>query len=191
MSGNTNDIAGNLEYTTTFIASNSANVFGGIVHTVSSSQPFTYNINDYKPGGTVAQAAQNAGLYHYVSGDLQFSTNNATIAPGLYYVTGSVQVSASNLKGNVTFVAEQNISVSGSNNDFRPYDKTLLFYSDAGNIQAISGSYNTMRGVIYDPSGQVSLPGSYNTLNGYIIASTVNVPGSNWLFNTNSAYCPA
>ena len=191
MSGSTNDIIGNLEYTTTFIAGNSANVFGGIVHTVPNSQPFTYSINDYKPGGTAAQAAQSVGMYHYVSGDLHFSTNNVTIAPGLYYVTGSVQVSASSLKGNVTFVAEQNISVSGSYNDFRPYDKTLLFYSNTGSIQAISGSYNTMRGVIYDPSGQASLPGSYNTLQGYIIASQVNVPGSNWLINPDSTYCPA
>jgi PKD repeat protein len=177
MSGSNNAIGGILYYAL-------KPAISGVNDTFTSSQfisprpmPVSFALADYQPGGKEAVKAQNAGKYHLVNGNFNVSTSG-TVLDGLYYVKGNVALSASNIKGTFTIVAEGTISISGSGMNCTPYSSGLLFFSNGASF-GISGSNGSLGGIIYVPKGQITVSGSGNKINGSLFGDKVTISGSN------------
>jgi hypothetical protein len=195
LGGSDNDITDVLEYVSGFDESGSNNTYPDAVDLDGPGDlPIEFDINDYKPGGSAASLAQGEGRYQQISGDLVIDTQGAVL-DGLYYVTGDVYLSASDLSGTFTIVAEGLIDVSGSDQaDFTPYEDGLLFFSNrtdpsSSPVIKMAGSNNTMRGIVYAPGGMIELSGSVNTFRGSIIGDAVKLNGSD-LDMAFENYCP-
>lgn len=107
---------------------------------------------------------------------------------GLYYVTGDVKLSGSELSGEVTIVAQGRIHASGSNHSFTPYSGDLLFFSQEGHggqegceelAIKVAGSGMVWDGVVYAPERLIQVSGSNSTLKGRLIGGSLKLSGSN------------
>ena len=204
--GSNNYVEGTLSYVSTVDPPNNPNKItynppppANPVQTSPQDYPVSFAIDDYAPGGAEAIAAQSA--YHYCAcnkmdiGWLKdnnlYDEGTKTLQDGLYYTTGEVDLSASDIFGNaVTFVARDEISLSGSTHNLGPYVDRLLFFTDKKYTQAggkqcnnavvkISGSVHDWSGIIYAPNGLIEMSGSSNTtLAGTLIGFTVKLSGS-------------
>ena len=173
---------GGTHYVTDITITGSHHIFNPSPEQVSI-QPLliTYNIEDYKPGGTIAEQANAEGKYHYISGDFHVSGSHTTL-DGLYYVTGDVHLSGSSLSGNYTIVAEGTIKTSGSHYNSEAYAGNLLYFSNNTDNRAIdiSGSHYDIKGIYYAPKGGIEITGSHHTMYGAIIGNTVKIAGSHF-----------
>jgi hypothetical protein len=158
--------------------------------------PVQYNIEDYAPGGSIAQAAQNAGKYHYWSGNWKVSGQNYHVPSGLHFVEGKVKFSGSNIffdQGPVTIVVRGTFITSGSNlaGTWQPYTGGLSLFSNsaASNAVKTAGTNGGFYGIVYVPKGRLDYSGS-NTITGSIFADRIKFTGSNATVNFDSQYCP-
>jgi len=142
--------------------------------------PITWDIADFRPGGTFAETAAADGKY-YQHGSWTLDESGDTIPEGLHYCTGDVSISVPGLAGNVTIVADGGkIEISGSSIEFAPYVAGLMAFStksttlDAINI---SGAGN-MGGTCFAPNGRIALPGAGLNVTGAFIADRVELNGS-------------
>ncbi len=124
--GSAHVISGTCEYVTTVQDNNSSIDYEKV--TASANYPVEWNIEDYRPGGRAALAAQAQGKYfvHNCS-DWQISSSEHTLAEGLHYCHGDVHISGSNQFGNVTIVAEGMIHISASDSTYNTFCDGLLF----------------------------------------------------------------
>ena len=179
VSGSNNTIDGVTSYVASFNDSGSDNSY-----TPPPSQgevkplPVQYDLADYQPDGSEALAAQAEGKYHYIDGDFEVS-DSGVVLDGLYYITGEVKLSGSNISGQFTIVAEGDISqdISGSEFDCRSYSGDLLFLCN-GSLLKIAGSNSYFEGIIHVQNGEVEISGSENTINGSIFGNTIKLSGS-------------
>jgi thermitase len=180
ISGSNNRISGAVEYVTSFEDGGDSNSYLGPAQVAAAAPPLSYLIADYRPGGAAAMAAQSAGRYTAVSGDLDIS--DTTVLDGLYYVGGNAKLSASNISGAATIVAEGTIDVSGSLLRLTPYAGGLLLFANKADLGAsvikLGGSDSELQGAIYGPGGRVELSGSKNTLAGLILGAALALSGS-------------
>ena len=104
-----------------------------------------------------------------------------------------------NTQGNVTFAAQGNITITGQNNDLRPYpglppnpfglDRLLAFSPalpsvarDAIEMNVTRGTY---RGYIYAPHSEAEITGYQNVLiAGSVVANTVRIAGDELVFDS-------
>jgi hypothetical protein len=104
-----------------------------------------------------------------------------------------------NTQGNVTFAAQGNITITGQNNDLRPFprlpaqppglDRLLAFSPaspsvarDAIEINAGGGTY---RGYIHAPNSEAEITGYQNVLiAGSVVANTVRIAGDDLIFDS-------
>ena len=177
ISGSKNRINGTIEYVTTNNIK-SGNTYNTLKKTSSRPMPVHYDITAYQPGGSEAVKAQVQGKYHFIQGDLTKSNSNIVLN-GLYYVTGKVILSGSQINGNVTIVSNGNIVISGSNSNFSAYSNGLLFFCN-GSEFTTSGSQGSFTGIIYSPHGTISISGSRNTVLGGIFGNKITIAGSQW-----------
>ncbi|MEW6481435.1 MAG: PKD domain-containing protein [bacterium] len=173
ISGSDNVVSGTIYYVTDFRVDGSKNSYQSLEKVLPRPMPVYYNIEDYKPGGVKAISAGDK--YHFIEGDFHFSSSNRTLE-GLYYVTGRVKISGSNILGTFTIVCEKEIDINGSSLDFRSYSDDLLFFSQ-GEFK-LSGSKNLFYGIIYIPKGEIDLAGSFNTIQGSLFGSGIKLSGS-------------
>jgi hypothetical protein len=171
--------------------------------------PLTFNLSDYAPDGDQAKAAAAIGEYHYVSGGItmKYLENNdlydpgtGEIDPGLYYATGTIKINGNNLVGNVTFVSEQTVDLSGPNQSFTAYvDNLMVFAADTFSTDAkacnsgvisLSHSGNVYNGVFYAPGGMVNLSGEDITIVGAVLAYSIDMTGRNITVINNALYIP-
>jgi len=132
--------------------------------------PVSYDINDYAPGGSIANQAQAEGKYHYIEGDLAVS--GQTSLDGLYYVTGNVRINSSSSPLTMTIVTEGTINpVNATNAEYTAYtDDGLLFFSNANTptpdceeeVIRVTGGNKVLHGDFYAPYGQIYLSGAGN-----------------------------
>ena len=177
VSGSSNMIIGTTEYVSTFTDSGSNNTFIPPPIKVSPEPfPVQYNIEDYKPGGKEAIAAQNEGKYHHIRGEFHV-TGSDVILDGLYYVEGDVKLSGRNISGVFTIVTEGKIDINGSEFNCTAYSSNLLLLSGKEKIK-IAVSNSNFCGVIYTEKGAIEISGSGNTINGRLFADTVKLSGS-------------
>ena len=186
ISGSNNTFTGLTEYVTGIEVSGSKNIYEATQSTVLPL-PVEYDIDDYKPGGVAAEAAQQEGRYHYIGGDLKVSSSGEVL-DGLYYVTGDVKLSGRELSGEVTIVAQGRIHVSGSNHGFTAYSGDLLFFSQEGYggqkgcskaVIEVAGSGMVWDGVVYAPGGLIEVSGNDSVLKEPLIGAAIKLSGSN------------
>ncbi len=193
ISGSKHTFNGMCEWVASFSQSGSGYTYnpsaGNPARVAAADMPVSYNMAAYRPGGAAATAAAAEGKYHQVIGDLRLSGSGQTL-DGLYYVTGNVQVSGSNLSGTCTIVAEGEIGMSGSGRNLSPYYGGLLLLSNSAGVD-MSGSGSTWQGVIYAPQGTVDMSGANNTtVEGSIFARAVSLSGSGLRISYQKRYCP-
>lgn len=120
------------------------------------------------------------------------NVSGGTLAPGIICANGDIVLGATNVNGNVTFVATGNINVSGTNITFNPapngHGLVAFSESNAGDggaagcvfPEAISfGSTNwTITGNIYAPNGCISMGGTNVDIGGSLIGLDVDLHGT-------------
>ena len=125
------------------------------------------------------------------NGNLSGGVQGVAYVTGLYFVTGNVAISPSNLSAQVTIVAVGTVDVSGSTQaNFTPFHRQLLFASefDLANNSAnddtaedalkVGGSSSTFRGIVVAPSGRTQLSGSVNSWTCPVMGDRVTLNGS-------------
>ena len=232
-SGSTNVVTGDVHSNDGMDMSGSSNTVNGNTTTVGSVQdggggntfnppetegvpwqawPVMFDASDFLPGGAVETAVGSAN-YHYTSnkidsGELssQGWISGSTLDDGVYVTPDDIDLSDSNLTGNVTFVSVDPdegkgvISLSGSDHNLTPYYQNLLVFSDSWKdgesygyqtpplsdppsctdpAVKLSGSNHSWTGIIYAPRGMVELSGSSNTtIDGSIVSYSIRLNGS-------------
>ncbi len=99
----------------------------------------------------------------------------------MYCATGKISLSGSDISGNVTFITDGKIDLSGSNFTMTPYSKNVLLFSTNNGDDAVklAGSGGNWQGYQYAPNGSIELSGSGNqSIKGSIIANKVKFSGS-------------
>ncbi|MFV9504653.1 MAG: hypothetical protein AB4911_08810 [Oscillochloridaceae bacterium umkhey_bin13] len=192
LSGSNNRITGIAEYVTRFEDGGDNNRYDGPTRVSVSLPPVSYQIADYRPGGIIATAAQAIGRYRTITGD--FEVSEPTTLSGLYYVTGDVKLSASNIRGEFTIVAEGTIDVSGSDLEARPFaDGLLLLSNKQGSgepVIKLAGSDLELRGSVSGLGGMVELSGSDIEIKGMVLGEMLKLNGSDLELSFDAAFCP-
>jgi RHS repeat-associated protein/uncharacterized repeat protein (TIGR01451 family) len=183
VSGSGHAFVGGTQYATTLTVQGSGSTFDpAAVLAPAGGFPFEFVWADYQPVGRAATAAGAA--YHQIAsseckgGKWKPAT---PLAAGLYVVPCGVQISGSDVAGNVTIVASGDIKVSGSGDNFVPFIDGLLFYSTSTGSRAVdlSGSGHRFDGAMFAPTGGIEVTGSGNQLGCGIMGQTARVSGSN------------
>ncbi|MBN1562662.1 MAG: hypothetical protein JXA10_02405 [Anaerolineae bacterium] len=173
---------------------------------VQTEWPVDYKIEDFRPEGAAAEAAALKGEYYQVpcgKGKQDFTDwaveeglldpVTKTLKNGIYYSTcdfqlgqgGGKTIGGDDLKGNVTFVSEEEMHINGARHDLHPYYENLLvFCNDDKKGVHFSGTQNHWDGNIYVPNSDFQTSGSSNNANdGCVIAQCINFSGSNNVVN--------
>lgn len=90
--------------------------------------PTLWSIGDFQSGGSVYAVAQELGVYHSATGNINswtafsgINSNGSNLTPGIYYVNGDVSFNSADLKNaklsGVTLVATGTISIGLSGSD--------------------------------------------------------------------------
>ncbi len=151
--------------------------------------PEPFHIEDFRPGGAWAVRAQAEGKYYQYSS----LSVGATLAQGLHYVTGNVQLTDSNnVMTGITIVAEGTISVNQTANKvtfINPYVPGLLFFTNSTNSKAIFVDGNKEAffegGLMYAPRGTVEIAGNSLTTAGWFLAKAMMITKNNLTVNNN------
>lgn len=171
---------------------------------VQTEWPVDYKIEDFRPGGDVAQEAAAKGEYYEVpcgkgkQSFTEWAVDAGLLDPvtkvlkdGIYYSPCDFQLGQGNkgyddLTGNVTFVSEEEMHINGARHDLYPYYNNLLaFCNDDKKGIHFSGTQNHWNGNIFVPNSDFQTSGSSNNANnGCVIAECINFSGSN-----NSVNC--
>lgn len=181
--------------------------------TVQEEWPIEYHIEDYRPDGTLAQSAKDRGEYYEVpcsngKNFMDWAEDEGLLDPvtktlkdGIYYSPCDLQFGQGggstagwdDLKGNVTFVSEEEMHLTGARLDLRPYDADgdgstsddlLIFCNDystnpSGGIH-FSGTENHWVGNVYAPNSSFQTSGSSNNaLESCVMAQCIDFSGSN------------
>lgn len=154
--------------------------------------PVDYNINDYKNGGSEAEAAKDLNEYYVFNCSGKFydwvNSNHMTgtqMDNGIYYANCDIDINhMDDITGNVTIVTTGTMHVHGDGQHWEPYTQDLLLFSNSneGCKDAIhfSGSNNTWNGNVFAPRGRIQLSGSTNSseIHGCLVGNAVKISGS-------------
>ncbi len=173
--------------------------------------PEVFEIEHYAPGGSKALLAMSQLRYHYAGSadinvtwltlNLAYNPLTKTIAPGLYYTSGNIDLSGHgyNASGATFVTSSGDIHFNGNNFNFSAWDPDgLLLFSNknqsscsAGQaVIKLNGNTHSWVGIMYAPRGPLDFSGTniVASLNGRLVAQTVNLSGSNQLLTRNDAW---
>jgi hypothetical protein len=195
--GSNNSVTGSTTYVCTdkFKNEGSGNTYTPAVQKVATQPlPVTYTTADFPC--TYPTAGPRSGTWDLsVNGEWWVGGNASLklLKPGVYCATGPggiIKLGYSGITGsNVTFVATEQVEISGSNFVLTPHTKGVLIYSQGTSDTAvkISASGGAWAGMIYAPRGTAEVSGSANmTLAGSIVADRVKLNGSNFTITAGS-----
>jgi hypothetical protein len=186
-----NTVNGSLEFVDNFYYLGWGNNLPSPQEVDSGSPPVSYDLDNYRPGGRMAVAAEAAGRYHFIDDRLEINDNNIVL-DGLYYVTDQVEITADNLSGNVTIVSEERIEIRGSSHELDAYSGGLIFYAANGggqNLQ-LDGEDSRFNGVIFS-EGNIDLGGSNSVYSGAVVAEEIDMTGDSLTVSFDARYCPS
>ena len=188
--GSYNRVNGSLAFVDRFYNFGLLNSFPYPDEVGRDSAPVSYDLDDYRPGGRMAAAAEAAGRYHFINGRLEMRSSGAVL-DGLYYVTDKVEIAANYLSGNVTIVSEERIEVWGRAHELEAYSGGLLFYAADRGSQSVelNGDDSRYNGVIFS-EGDIDLDGSDTTYSGAVVGDRVDIVGDSLTVNFEATYCP-
>ncbi len=108
-------------------------------------------------------------------------------------MSGEVDLSAGNIQGTFTIVAEDDIDVSGSDIRAEAYVDGLLFFSNErdsdSEVIELAGSNSNFQGVIYAPGGTLEFSGSDNRFAGIIVGDELELSGSSLRIRFDNRFC--
>lgn len=169
-----------------------------LIKTSVQPYPVSYNINDFRPGGSEAERANSKGDYHFFSGktDLSSQIVNGVLPTGIYFVDGDVTLKSKIFKSaRVTIVATGKVNVDTSQGDWRAYTQNLLFYSgkndssSKGNKAAMKLRFkdNSIDGIAFAPSTGIRFKANRSTMKGSLIGLTVKLTGKDFTLRAQGA----
>jgi hypothetical protein len=192
ISGSGHVIHGDVSYVTSFSGGGVSIVPGPAEQVEVLSRPISWTLAHFAPDGDIALAAAAEGMYYHHE-SWPYDGAGAVVPEGLHYVTGPVSMQGSSIiRPNVTIVATEDITLSGSNVEYTPYitnTAPLVFFSAHQDIN-LSGSNVRIRGVSYAPQGEISLTGSGGVIQGAFIGGVVKVAGSGAQIELESILVP-
>lgn len=173
--------------------------------------PDEFKITDYAPGGPKALLALSQLKYHYAGSaninlawltvNLAYNPLTKTIAPGLYYTSGDIDLSGNGYNSTgATFVTSNgNIHFNGNTFTFSAWDpEGLLLFSNKSDtacstnqsVIKLNGNTHSWSGIMYAPNGPIDFAGTNSgaSLHGRLVANTVNLSGSNQVLTRNDAW---
>ncbi|CAN5887338.1 hypothetical protein BH23ACT12_BH23ACT12_12340 [soil metagenome] len=173
--------------------------------------PEVFSIEDYAPGGAKASLAQSQSKYRnagsqdindpWLTANLAIDPSTKTIAPGLYYTSGDIDLSGHgyNASGATFVTSDGDIHFNGNNFTFTPWDPDgLLLFSNktepscsAGQaIIKLNGNTHSWTGIMYTPNGPLDFAGTNisASLTGRLVGQTVNLSGSSQTIARNTQY---
>ncbi|HMN31107.1 MAG TPA: hypothetical protein PKE45_23335, partial [Caldilineaceae bacterium] len=185
-------ITGAVTYVTSFADTGKDNQYPQPEQVAPLPPPWQLDRALFEPEGAVARIANQAGLYHFVDGNLSVDQDKP-LSAGLYYVTGNVKVKTSGAVGKVTVVAAGKIQAELTHANWEPALGGLLFVSYAGASakQAIELDLNDSSpyGLVYAPGGAVKLTGKSALLSGMVLADRIDLRGSELSVVFTAALC--
>jgi len=163
------------------ITGKGVNITGGTQEGITQTWPVSWDINDFKPGGTWAKKASDEGKYYFHSGNWAPSKKE-DLPSGLHYATGNVVINSSNVVWDkVTIVAEGTIQFSqtaNKDNLISPYVPGLVLFSNSSASNAIyidANKFQSSGAVVYAPNGTIELAGNKTKFVGAFVANTIIV----------------
>jgi Flp pilus assembly protein TadG len=173
--------------------------------------PDNFNIADYAPGGAKALLALSQLKYHYAGSadinltwltlNLAYNPLTKTIAPGLYYTSGNIDLSGNGYNAaGATFVTSNGIiHFNGNSYNFSSWDPDgLLLFSNKSDttcatnqaVIKLNGNTHFWSGIMFAPNGPIDFAGTNSgaSLEGRLVANTVNLSGSNQVLSRNDAW---
>ena len=187
VSGSDNSFDGGLAYGCSFSDGGSGNVYTPpAAPRVNVTSPINFAFTDFPCTYTYAGDTDLASRPEvWVGGD----PSSNQLLTGVYCSQQDIILSGSDVTGEVTLVALDEVKLSGSNFHLTGHFEDVLAFSAASHDSAIdlSGSGGTWAGYIYAPNGRVKVAGSNNlTLEASIIADRVSVSGSDFSLDSES-----
>lgn len=173
--------------------------------------PEIFEIEQYAPGGSKALLAISQLRYHYAGSadinlnwltlNLAYNPLTKTIAPGLYYTSGDIDLSGQgyNASGATFVTSAGDIHFNGNNYTFTNWDPDgLLLMSNktyssctAGNaVIKLNGNTHSWTGIMFAPRGQIDFAGTNvgASLNGRLVGNQVKLSGSTQTITRNDAF---
>lgn len=173
--------------------------------------PDNFNIADYAPGGAKAELAISQLKYHFagtaninlawLTANLAYNPLSKTIAPGLYYTSGNIDLSGNGFNAaGATFVTSNGIiHFNGNSFNFSSWDPDgLLLFSNKSDTSCatnqavikLNGNTHFWSGIMFAPNGPIDFAGTNSgaSLEGRLVANTVNLSGSNQVLSRNDAW---
>ncbi len=208
LDGNENTVTGALEYVTDYyIRDPEENNIDSdnIVQTAPTPMPIEYNIEDFRPGGSKAEAAGTQ--YQAVTGDLEIWQEGGNLHYSLYYATGDITVHLENMgEQEVTFVAEGRISIEGESTSFKPYNGGPLVFSNYDGSESgpsctydpehdppaiwIKNDGNHLMGVVYAPNGVIKVDGDEHLIEGGLYGNKIELDSDETEIVFDNTYFP-
>ena len=190
INGSTNALVGGTEYGRQLRVTGRDNVIDPAATKVAPvDYPVAFDIADYRPGGAVAFAARS----QYFDGTAECALDgtwerhiHATeIITGLHYAPCDVIISAADITGSFTIVAEGTIQVTAARMTLGPaFTDDLLFFSNAETDQAIliAGKSSAFDGYVFAPRGSAMLAGANHDVRCGILADEIAISGNGHSF---------
>ena len=196
LGGEGHEILGDITYVSNFTDNSQDSSYTPPTQVAPQPWPVSYNLEDYKPGGAMAVAA--GGDYHYISGDLTIDcsspyVHSGVLETGLYYTTGSINITCEGLSGTITMIAEGALDVGSAERiDFTSYSEGLLFFSDYVDVAirlSPLAEKSALEGDIFAPKGRIEILAEKISLyNGALVGYAVTFAGEKLMVNFNPAY---
>jgi len=186
MSGSSNTIADAATYVCSSSVGGSSNTFGsGPTQARVKAYPVDFERSDFLPCTYTRAGAFDVdrnGLW-WVGGN----KSSKQLKPGVYCATGRISLSTQSVQGNVTFVTDGDISMSGNDSSLTAFSNGVVLYTSStdGNAIKISGSDGSFGGIMYAPNGSIDLAGSGMNIQGSVIGNEIKLTGSNRTINGN------
>ena len=207
--GSTNVINGGAHSNGRFRVNGSSNDFGSVTHVCDadvngSNNTFTSGPTETGPEPTPLEPPDLAPYFAYLANpatctfELTGSSSlnsypqfwqggdpgSGQLLPGIYCSGGDISLSGSDVSGNVTFIAEDDVTISGSNGNLQAFINGTLAFADGGGGggDAIrwSGSDGQWTGDLLAANGDIRVSGSDATWSGDVYAAQdeIRVSGS-------------
>jgi len=193
ISGNSTTSVGNVEYgssCTPHTLTGGATATSGPTNVATQSYPLSwtaasFTCNFYPPGGNISVAGS-----WWQSGNW-YSTG--VLKPGVYCSTGGVglNISGSNISGNITLVSDGYVQINGNNTPITAYKSNVLAYTSytpsSGSAIQFGNDSLTWTGDIFAPNGLISANGTGDNITGSIVGKYVQIGATNWTMNTGTS----
>jgi len=184
LAGAQNLIDGPVHYVSGLQNSGSQNTFTFQPRQVAPQPlPTLLNVDDFKPGGPIAQALGAQYLDQSAECASKHTWQRQPKQPlpaGVYWIPCDAQISGADSSGNVTLVSTGSIQISGARAAFQPFYQGVQFASSSNGNAAVqlSGSSATIGGLVFAPRGSVQLSGSSMNLKCAVVANQIQLSGA-------------